>query len=107
MGAESMGIVTVQLSLTDDKVCKNYLCGTCPHVVFQNTVRPVCSSASPARQLGRLELERATRPLLPTERHLVVALHGPPARAQLPLATRRLTTLLSLLLSPHRSPRSP
>ena len=40
MGAEAMGIVTVNLHFTDEKVCKNYLCGTCPHIVFTNTVRP-------------------------------------------------------------------
>lgn len=40
MGAESMGITVVHLHFTDDKVCKSFLCGTCPHVVFTNTVRP-------------------------------------------------------------------
>lgn len=38
MGAESMGLIRVKLHFTDDKVCKNYLCGTCPHIVFTNTV---------------------------------------------------------------------
>ncbi|KAL7415869.1 hypothetical protein BDY24DRAFT_337756 [Mrakia frigida] len=37
MGAESMGIIKVKLHFSDDKVCKNYLCGTCPHIVFTNT----------------------------------------------------------------------
>lgn len=48
MGAEAMGITTTQLSITDEKVCKNFLCGTCPHVVFTNTVSPEQSSPPPS-----------------------------------------------------------
>lgn len=41
-----MGIVTVKLHYTDAKVCKNYLCGTCPHIVFTNTVSAYLPVAS-------------------------------------------------------------
>lgn len=37
MGPEAMGLTTQQLHFTDEKVCKNYLCGTCPHDLFSNT----------------------------------------------------------------------
>lgn len=39
MGPEAMGIATVNLSWPDEKVCRNFLCGTCPHTLFTNTVR--------------------------------------------------------------------
>lgn len=38
MGAEAMGVVPVDTTFSDAKVCKNYLCGTCPHDLFTNTV---------------------------------------------------------------------
>ena len=46
MGPEAMGITTVNLSWPDEKVCRNFLCGTCPHTLFTNTVRncPACVS---------------------------------------------------------------
>jgi hypothetical protein len=50
MGAESMGIITVQLEFTDEKVCKPFLCGTCPHIVFTNTVRLSLTSPPERRQ---------------------------------------------------------
>lgn len=34
-----MGIPTANLHFTDPKVCRNFLCGTCPHDLFANTVR--------------------------------------------------------------------
>lgn len=34
----AMGLTTQQLHFTDDKVCRNFLCGTCPHDLFSNTV---------------------------------------------------------------------
>ncbi|UZJ52601.1 hypothetical protein CBS101457_001921 [Exobasidium rhododendri] len=37
MGPEAMGLTTQQLHFTDDKVCRNFLCGTCPHDLFSNT----------------------------------------------------------------------
>jgi hypothetical protein len=39
MGPEAMGIATVNLVWSDEKVCRNFLCGTCPHTLFTNTVR--------------------------------------------------------------------
>lgn len=32
-----MGLTTEQLHFTDAKVCRNFLCGTCPHDLFSNT----------------------------------------------------------------------
>lgn len=63
MGAESMGIVTVQLSMTDEKVCKNYLCGTCPHVVFQNTVCPHSADGWTTTSSARGHRRRGSSPL--------------------------------------------
>lgn len=34
-----MGTPTANLHFTDPKVCRNFLCGTCPHDLFANTVR--------------------------------------------------------------------
>lgn len=38
MGPETMGLVNANLVWSDDKVCRNFLCGTCPHTLFTNTV---------------------------------------------------------------------
>lgn len=32
-----MGLTTEQLHFSDGKVCRNFLCGTCPHDLFSNT----------------------------------------------------------------------
>lgn len=37
MGPEAMGAPTANLHFTDPKVCRNFLCGTCPHDLFANT----------------------------------------------------------------------
>ncbi|KDN53433.1 LUC7-domain-containing protein [Tilletiaria anomala UBC 951] len=37
MGPEAMGTATENLHFTDVKVCKNFLCGVCPHDLFSNT----------------------------------------------------------------------
>ncbi|KAG8679950.1 splicing factor, partial [Ceratobasidium sp. 395] len=37
MGPEAMGAVNANLQWFDDKVCRNFLCGTCPHALFTNT----------------------------------------------------------------------
>jgi len=37
MGAEAMGVVQIDLKLTDPKVCRSFICGTCPHDLFTNT----------------------------------------------------------------------
>lgn len=39
MGPEAMGVTNQNLVWSDDKVCRNFLCGTCPHALFTNTVR--------------------------------------------------------------------
>ena len=41
MGPEAMGVTNQNLVWSDEKVCRNYLCGTCPHALFTNTVRGV------------------------------------------------------------------
>lgn len=33
-----MGAADADLKFTDAKVCRNFLCGTCPHDLFSNTV---------------------------------------------------------------------
>lgn len=38
MGPEAMGITTVTYDWWHDKVCRNFLFGKCPHIVFSNTV---------------------------------------------------------------------
>ncbi|KAK8864678.1 hypothetical protein IAR55_001930 [Kwoniella newhampshirensis] len=37
MGPEAMGIQPVQLDWWNEKVCRNFLFGTCPHLIFGNT----------------------------------------------------------------------
>ncbi|EIW65997.1 small nuclear ribonucleoprotein [Tremella mesenterica] len=37
MGPEAMGVAVINYDWWDDKVCRNYLFGTCPHNVFSNT----------------------------------------------------------------------
>ncbi|PWN41361.1 LUC7-domain-containing protein [Ceraceosorus guamensis] len=37
MGPEAMGTANATLHFTDDKVCKNFLCGICPNDLFSNT----------------------------------------------------------------------
>jgi hypothetical protein len=39
MGPEAMGVANANLHWQDEKVCRNFLCGTCPHTLFTNTVR--------------------------------------------------------------------
>ncbi|KAJ3510287.1 hypothetical protein NLJ89_g4764 [Agrocybe chaxingu] len=38
MGPEAMGVANANLVWSDDKVCRNFLCGTCPHALFTNTM---------------------------------------------------------------------
>lgn len=38
MGPEAMGIKQQKYDWWDEKVCRNFLFGTCPHLVFGNTV---------------------------------------------------------------------
>ena len=37
MEPEAMGATNANLVWSDEKVCRNFLCGTCPHVLFTNT----------------------------------------------------------------------
>jgi hypothetical protein len=46
MGAEAMGITQQNVDWWDEKVCRNYLFGTCPHVLFGNTVSVECRVSS-------------------------------------------------------------
>ncbi|KAF8503306.1 LUC7-domain-containing protein [Russula emetica] len=55
MGPEAMGITTVNLSWPDEKVCRNFLCGTCPHTLFTNTKMDL--GACPKSHTERLKTE--------------------------------------------------
>jgi len=55
MGPEAMGITTVNLSWPDEKVCRNFLCGTCPHTLFTNTKMDL--GACPRSHTERLKTE--------------------------------------------------
>lgn len=46
MGPEAMGVANANLVWSDDKVCRNFLCGTCPHTLFTNTVIRALNSRS-------------------------------------------------------------
>ena len=46
MGPEAMGVAQQHLEWPDEKVCRNFLCGTCPHTLFTNTVRPLPSPST-------------------------------------------------------------
>ncbi|KAH7098003.1 LUC7-domain-containing protein [Auriculariales sp. MPI-PUGE-AT-0066] len=37
MGPEAMGLTVVNFSWEDERACRNFLCGTCPHILFTNT----------------------------------------------------------------------
>ncbi|KAH8922909.1 LUC7-domain-containing protein [Atractiella rhizophila] len=37
MGPEAMGVIQADIKFWDPKVCRNFLCGTCPHDLFTNT----------------------------------------------------------------------
>lgn len=51
MGPEAMGVANANLVWSDDKVCRNFLCGTCPHTLFTNTVRIARDSLSYSRYM--------------------------------------------------------
>jgi hypothetical protein len=46
MGPEAMGVANANLVWSDEKVCRNFLCGTCPHALFTNTVSTCMSRQS-------------------------------------------------------------
>lgn len=38
MGPEAMGLSVANFGWEDERTCRNWLCGTCPHILFTNTV---------------------------------------------------------------------
>ena len=50
MGPEAMGVPVINLDWWNEKVCRNYLFGTCPHLIFGNTVSRI-EAQGPSRQL--------------------------------------------------------
>lgn len=41
-----MGVTVIKLDWWDDRVCRNFLFGTCPHLIFGNTVRAAILSST-------------------------------------------------------------
>jgi len=50
-----MGVANANLHWSDDKVCRNFLCGTCPHALFTNTKMDL--GACPKSHTERLKTE--------------------------------------------------
>ncbi|KAL4067912.1 hypothetical protein V8B97DRAFT_1939834 [Scleroderma yunnanense] len=55
MGPEAMGVANANLVWSDEKVCRNFLCGTCPHTLFTNTKMDL--GACPKSHTERLKTE--------------------------------------------------
>jgi len=55
MGPEAMGTANANLHWSDEKVCRNFLCGTCPHTLFTNTKMDL--GACPKSHTERLKNE--------------------------------------------------
>ncbi|KAJ7047012.1 small nuclear ribonucleoprotein [Mycena alexandri] len=55
MGPEAMGVANANLVWNDEKVCRNFLCGTCPHALFTNTKMDL--GACPKSHTERLKTE--------------------------------------------------
>jgi len=55
MGPEAMGVTNQNLNWWDEKVCRNFLCGTCPHILFTNTKMDL--GACPKSHTDRLKQE--------------------------------------------------
>ncbi|KAL0058945.1 splicing factor [Marasmius tenuissimus] len=55
MGPEAMGVANANLVWSDEKVCRNFLCGTCPHALFTNTKMDL--GACPKSHTERLKQE--------------------------------------------------
>ncbi|KAF6763923.1 small nuclear ribonucleoprotein [Ephemerocybe angulata] len=55
MGPEAMGVANANLHWSDEKVCRNFLCGTCPHSLFTNTKMDL--GACPKSHTERLKTE--------------------------------------------------
>ncbi|KAF9647552.1 putative U1 snRNP protein [Thelephora ganbajun] len=58
MGPEAMGTANANLHWSDEKVCRNFLCGTCPHTLFTNTKMDL--GACPKSHTERLKTEYLT-----------------------------------------------
>ncbi|KAF9053876.1 LUC7-domain-containing protein [Hymenopellis radicata] len=66
MGPEAMGVANANLVWSDDKVCRNFLCGTCPHTLFTNTKMDL--GACPKSHTERLKTEyNAAKEATPTD----------------------------------------
>ncbi|KAL0577941.1 splicing factor [Marasmius crinis-equi] len=50
-----MGVANANLTWSDEKVCRNFLCGTCPHTLFTNTKMDL--GACPKSHTERLKQE--------------------------------------------------
>ncbi|KZV73453.1 putative U1 snRNP protein [Peniophora sp. CONT] len=55
MGPEAMGVADANITWSDEKVCRNFLCGTCPHTLFTNTKMDL--GACPKSHTERLKTE--------------------------------------------------
>ncbi|KAI0950424.1 hypothetical protein AcV7_008891 [Taiwanofungus camphoratus] len=55
MGPEAMGVANANLVWSDEKVCRNFLCGVCPHTLFTNTKMDL--GACPKSHTERLKTE--------------------------------------------------
>ncbi|TDL21562.1 putative U1 snRNP protein [Rickenella mellea] len=66
MGPEAMGIANANLVWSDEKVCRNFLCGMCPHTLFTNTKMDL--GACPKSHTERLKTEfNAAKEANPTD----------------------------------------
>ena len=64
-----MGHVVVNLDWWNEKVCRNFLFGTCPHLIFGNTVSDGCSTlpCSLYHQLALILILVACTDLVPAD----------------------------------------
>ncbi|KAJ7905724.1 hypothetical protein B0H14DRAFT_2661308 [Mycena olivaceomarginata] len=66
MGPEAMGVANANLVWNDEKVCRNFLCGTCPHALFTNTKMDL--GACPKSHTERLKTDyNAAKEANPTD----------------------------------------
>ncbi|EJD34923.1 LUC7-domain-containing protein [Auricularia subglabra TFB-10046 SS5] len=55
MGPEAMGLAVANFGWEDERTCRNFLCGTCPHILFTNTKMDL--GACPKSHTERLRTE--------------------------------------------------
>ncbi|KAJ7698971.1 small nuclear ribonucleoprotein [Mycena rosella] len=66
MGPEATGVANANLVWNDEKVCRNFLCGTCPHALFTNTKMDL--GACPKSHTERLKTDyNAAKEANPTD----------------------------------------